>query len=606
LPDDAFGDARFMARYALNLIEPANWPLRADGRRAYVSPPDEAQHIKAFQKKHAGQMTDIGVDAAIQNALDDSEKASLGLVEQAVAYAQRLSAAFDSPEDIHPSQTIAIISAAMILVRDGSDALFDQHEDWARQVFAKAFAGTERVPISGMSDSIRFNPVAIATLGQIHLWRRRGRPADRNGLLELAVRDQSDTAHGIGAGMSVVRGIDRRLVLALTRCVLIAQVQPTLQWDDSEKTKGIQREKYRERVAAAIRAEISWLDGVGPEPFWPALPPRLISVRQGFRVSEEDDGAHAEQQARPRDQFHSQSAAMWLRQLTRNSDSSDVVWVESFVEAYGEWTAAANGAGLKPNVEISNPTGEWNAVFASLLATAFTRMTPDHAAVHVLRAANIADESFFSVATELVPAIDRTYFNGLKLSSDTAVRLRSLLSNRLMQTRGWRHECNNSKQSVEIRIGPAIAALFFNSHNPFTGTSCYLLPTALDRIDPFLPELERLVAEGPVPFCALLVMNLVEVSPKPAHLRFVLSSAQGWLQRQPTNTQLWVDSRIGARVTKWLDEVFRSIPAVHSTSHPLRPQIDDVLARLVRVGVAQAHRLEMLLAGSAESARKEN
>jgi hypothetical protein len=606
LPDDAFGDARFMARYALNLIEPANWPPQADGRRAYVSPSDEAQHIDALQRKHAGQMTDIGVDAAIQNAIEDSGQASSGLAEQAVAYAQRLSAAFDSPEDIHPSQTTAIISAAMILVRDGSDALFDQHEDWARQVFAKAFAGTERVPVSEMSDSIRFNPVSIAALGQIYLWRRRGRLADRNGLLELAGRDQPDAAHGIGAGISVLREIERRLAPALMRCSLVVQIQPTHQWDDSEEMREVQRAEHRERVEAAIQAEVSWLDGLGPEPPWPALPPRLISVRRNSRVGGDDGDLRAEPQARPRDQLRSKNAALWLRQLTRDSGSSDLVWIVSFVDAYGEWTATANGAGLKPDVEIDNSIDQWNAVFFPLLATAFTRMTPDQGAAHVVRAANIPDESFFSVATELVPAIDAVYFNGFELGSDMAVRLRSLLASRLMETRRWRRERDNLKHSVEIRIGPAIAVMFFNHHNPFTRTSCYLLPAGFARIDPFLPALESLVAEGPVPFCALLVMNLVEVSPKPAHLQFVLSSAQGWLQRQPTNTQLWVDSRIGARVTKWLDEVLKADPTLHSSSHPLRPQIDDVLARLVRVGVAQAHRLEMLLASSVKSTRREN
>jgi hypothetical protein len=606
LPDDAFGDARFMARYALNLIEPVNWPSGADGRRVYVSPLDEAQHIDAIQKKHAERTMDIEVDVAIQNVIEDSGRASPELAERAVAYAQRLPALSDNPEDMHCPRTIAIVSAAMILARDGSDALLDQHEDWSREVFAKAFASTDRVTISQLDDSISFNPVAIATLGQVHLWRRRGHPADRSALLELASRDQPDAAHGMGAGMSVIRAIDRRLVPALMRCMLVAQVQPTNQWDDSEEVKEIRLAEHRERVAAAIRAEVSWLDGLGTEPLWPALPPRLISVRQCSLGDGEDDDAQAELQPRPIDQLRSRSAALWLRQLTRDLESSDLDWIVTFVDAYGEWTAAANGAGLKPNVELDNPIGQWNAVFSSLLAMAFTRMTPDQSAAHVVRAASTPDETFFSVATELVPAIDMAYFNGHGLISDTAVKLRSILASRLRETHSWRRECGNSKQSVEIDIGPAIAALFFNRYNPFTGASCYLLPSATDRIDPFLPELGSLVAEGPVPFCALLVTNLIEVSPNPAQLQFVLSSVLGWLQRQPTNTQLWVDSRIGARVTKWLDEVLRANPTLYSSSHLLKSQIDDVLARLVRIGVAQAHRLETLLVSSAESTKKED
>jgi len=76
----------------------------------------------------------------------------------------------------------------------------------------------------------------------------------------------------------------------------------------------------------------------------------------------------------------------------------------------------------------------------------------------------------------------------------------------------------------------------------------------------------------------------------------LLSSALTWLRRQPGNGPLWVDSGLGARLARWLESVTASDTALRAATHPLRAQMDDLLARLVQVGVAEAHRVERLLA----------
>lgn len=599
-PDDTFAESRFMVCYALNLINPENWSSD-EGNYEYNSPPEEAKHIGTLQKNRASQSADFEIDTAIQNALEDSLRSSSELVEHAVAYAQRLSTVSDTSEDVLRSRTITVVSAAMILARDGTDALLDQHEGWARDVFLQAFASTEDIMGSRMRDGIRFNPVAIAALGLIHLWRRHCHKADRDALLELAGRNAPHAVQGFGAGLTVIREVDPRLILALLRCAMEGQVQPTHEWDTPEETKEASQAQHRQRVAVAIRAEVAWLNGAGPEPTWPTFPSRHISVRRHLRIGGNEVTAESAQDARPKKQFHSQSAALWLRQLTRGSDAADLVWLVSFVGAYADWTAEANGAGLEPDVEIDNRPDEWNGVYFSLLASAFTRMTHDEAAAQVASSVVVPDESFFKIASILVPAIDRVHFNGLGLGLDTALRLRAQFIDRLIQTIGWRRERDKSEVSVEMQIGPAIAALFFNNYNSVSAASCYLLDKGIEQVNPFLLELELLIEEGPVPFSGILVMNLLEVSPRPAQLQFLLSSAHTWLRRQPTNTQLWIDLGLGARVAKWLEEVLGKDIALRSASHPSRPQIDDVLACLVQVGVAQAHRLEALLATTSES-----
>jgi hypothetical protein len=595
-PDDTFAEPRFVARHALNLLDPANWAFVEDGRR-YVSPPEEAQHLQALQRQRTPQVADWSIDTAIQIALEHPERSSSDFAEQTIAYAQRLSTAADTQENELRSRTRAIVSAAVILARDGADALLDQHEVWARGIFAKAFTSTDDTAASARIDSIRFNPVAIATLGLIHLWRRRRRrrEADRDALLGLAGRDDPYSAQGFGAGLAVIREIEPRLLPACLRCALTAQIQPVHDWDDPDEKKAASQAQYRARVSAAIAAERAWLDGGAPEPAWPTFPPWMVSGprgRGGGRV-------RAEQ---PDHWFVLQSAALWTRQLTRGSNPADLDWIVSFVEAYADWTAAANGAGLEPEAEIDGETDEWNSTFFLLLARAFVRLTPDQAAAHVAGLIAVPDESFLDIASELVPAIDRAYFDGLGLDLDQALRLRALVADRLVQCAGWERESNRSGLSIERRIAPAIGVLFFNLYNSLTGVpSCYLTTNGIDRVDPFLPKLTQLMDDGPVPFCGLLTMNLVEVSPRSTHLAFVLSSALTWLRRQPTNTLLWADTGLGARVAKWLKSMFEADAALRTPSHPLRAQMDDVLARLVQLGVAEAHSVEALLAARTDT-----
>jgi hypothetical protein len=178
---------------------------------------------------------------------------------------------------------------------------------------------------------------------------------------------------------------------------------------------------------------------------------------------------------------------LWVRQLTRSADTVDLTWIVSFVDTYADWTAAANGSGLEPNTEIDGRIDEWNSIFFLLLARAFTHMAPDETVTHIARVTAIPEKSFFDIVDKFFLAIDQIYFNKLGLNLGTALRLRKLLADRLIDTAGWRRECDRSELSVETRIGPAIAALFFNQYNLFASTSCYLSANGIDQIDPFLP-----------------------------------------------------------------------------------------------------------------------
>lgn len=157
-PEDSFAEPRFMARHALNLIDPGNWQ-QTERALAYVSPPAELQHLERLQGQRIAAEQEMGVHAFIVAVLNDPERVSPEMLEQAVAYAERATSN-TTLESARGLWINAIVPAAMLVARDGKDALLHQHEDWVRQVFAQAFASTETSRISHFRDGIQFNEVA--------------------------------------------------------------------------------------------------------------------------------------------------------------------------------------------------------------------------------------------------------------------------------------------------------------------------------------------------------------------------------------------------------------------------------------------------------------
>lgn len=591
---DTFTEPRLMASYAINLTDPRNWRPQ-DGGLAYFSPPDEARHLADLHALSASQTEDLNINTAIQTVLEKPERSSTELAERAVAYAKRLQSE-DAPEDALGSLTNATVSAAMMVARDGSDQLLEEHEGWVRSVFTHVFAETEVKDARSMRDGIRHNPIAIATLGVIHLRRRRRLDADLDQLLVLAALASTEAAQGFGAGVESLRKSDPKLIPAILRCAFSAQIHPTVRWDEEEEKKMASQARYDCRIRAAIDAERAWLRGDHQEPCWPLFPEPPLHVRRGLRIGDDHEMELSQKIVRTDEEVYTQSAALWLRQLTCDSDHQFPDWVPDFVNAYAAWTARANGAGYECSVEFDNRLNEWNDIFFRLLARTLCGRNPDQASLEVARAIAVPDKSFFDIAETLVRELDELHFNDLGLDLEMALRLRGTVADRLVESAGWRRERNRSEMSVEMWVGPAIGVLFFNTHSSLSGSRCYLLAKGIDRVEAYFPLLTRLIKEGPVPFTALLTMNVLEVSPKPEHAAFFLASAMTWLRRQPDNALLWTDSGLGARISRWLDAIISQDASLRLINHPLRSQLDDLLARLVQVGVPEAHRIERSLA----------
>jgi hypothetical protein len=87
-----------------------------------------------------------------------------------------------------------------------------------------------------------------------------------------------------------------------------------------------------------------------------------------------------------------------------------------------------------------------------------------------------------------------------------------------------------------------------------------------------------------------------EISPRPQHAPFIISVAQGWIAAFPNDTDFWTNHRIGRRICNLLERFF--IGENRVADPELRAEVNLMLAALVKVGIAEASRLEILLAAT--------
>jgi hypothetical protein len=295
------------------------------------------------------------------------------------------------------------------------------------------------------------------------------------------------------------------------------------------------------------------------------------------------------------DRFDYQAAAAWLRGANADRDRA---WLPAALRACADWTWAANGAGLESSDDLSHKPDEWNGVYFALLARDLAGA--DDAAVDRLALeplASLPDESFFDALTHFQRSVDVVHFNNHGLDTASAVRIRARLADRVLASNSWRWMVRRRSSGVEMHLGSAIATLFLNDYGWAQPARSYLPPALIDLLTPFLPTLERCAIEGATYFVAIVTLNLLEVSPRAAHLPFLLAAATSWAATFPGATDFWIDHGLGRRVCALIEAARLSEPAVLAPGQPLRDQVNRLLPAMVSVGVAEAARLEQALAG---------
>lgn len=594
------GDPEFMVLHALNRINPDNWRettvQTAKGPKEvweYHPPAAESDHLKPQQDEMQERNTNAGMEASIRIALNDPSRSSSAFAASALTWAQEVSNKPAGDETKQWMRDEAVVAAAVVATRDGGAELIAAYSQWIRETFTRALKG-EHDPVHRTRDGLQYNRVAIAFVGTALLLKNRVEMADVRALLEAA-GDNPASAQGFYYVAELLAAIDERLPRAVLRSAFSSCVQPWRQWNRPEEEHKAQLDARQREVAGAIEAELSWLGGKQSEPAWPAFEPTETHSRHHHSLA----ARHCDREerlARPEQYTDHHAAALWLRKAVRILDVLKRPWLRDLVNAYANWTAVASGSGMEADDDPDRIPDEWNRAYFDLLARCLSGLTLaeiDDIALNLIL--NLPGEAFLDVMTIFLRSVDNVYFNGTALGDAEAVHIRMTLARRLMTSRQWEWQRRDLSDSISSHLGPAIATLAFNDFGHFQPAKTYLLPNGIDRLQPFLPVLSELAERGPFLFVATVLLNVLEVSWRAAHLGLILVAAQKWMSAHPDSREFWVGQAIGRRVCAGLSAVLAHDPKLFATDQPVRLEIDALLGKFIRLGVAEGHGLEEAL-----------
>ncbi len=279
-------------------------------------------------------------------------------------------------------------------------------------------------------------------------------------------------------------------------------------------------------------------------------------------------------------------AAEWLEVLPSDG-ATPRPWRLDLVRAYAGWTYVKNGAGLSRHMTLNGNFREWNEAFFYQLGLATPHMTAEDLAELVFEPlTSLPDKQRLAVAPPLLSAIDAVFFNDQAITADQAVAWREGVSDRVQETSGWKDLRGKESDRIEVTLGPAVSTLFFARRH---AAGSYLKPPAAERLDPFLPTLNRLVADCPNPSVAAAFLSVLEAKPRGAFAAPLLDALQVWLTAFPQSARFWREAGMGQRVCALFEAVRAVQPDALSS---LKQDLDTALGKLVSLGIAEAGRLE--------------
>ena len=601
------GDPEFMAVHALNLIDPKNWRQKTVQTEEgpiegweYLPPETESRHLQPLQEA-AKRQADNAMETNIRIALNNPERSSAAFAVAAIEWARKQVIAVnkgdeaDDGEERDPPRSMrneTLVTAAMIASRDGGAELISKHEDWIRDTFVRALKGASD-PVHRIRAGLQFNPIAIAFVGMTLLLKNRFDIKDVRTLLESAGDDNPAASHGFAVSAALLAKIEERLPRAVLRCAFRARTRPHRQWRKPEAEYNARVELCRQTLTDAVDAELAWLTNRRDEPEWPSFPANPARPRRRAILRPRSPKQKSVEEPEPETYADHQGAALWLGGAASLFNVAKYPWLRDIVKAYGEWTFIANGSELENDEDIDHRPMEWSDAFFKLLAYCLPGLTSaqiDEVALTPIT--RLPERAFFDVTAGFLRNFDAVYFNDSAIGDTQAVQVRSSLLKRFLTTNVWKWHVRERSTSTAFHFAPAVATFLFNDYSNFQPPNCYLTPIGIDRLGPFLPLLAE-VAEGAQFLLAVIVLlNLFEVAPRAEQLPLIVAAGKGWLAAHPDDRDFWIDQGFGRRLCSLMETIFASDPKPFGLDRPLRQDIDALLTSLVRMGVAEAHRLE--------------
>lgn len=609
-PESNFGDPEFMVLHALNQLDPANWrPVEVHFRdgstgqaQEYVPPKSEVDHLAPFQADAQELLIETQVRTAAATLLEDpscgSPKAAKVLVEWAMARPLPIvTEGHGEDRDLAAwSVAEAMTNIAMIAMRDGDSELRHRAREWAHGVFEKRLAQSiDRT--AGTLPRIQFNPLAIAFAGLAFSLRDRAEMGDIRKILVIATHSSPAASRGFAVSAFAIAEVDERLLKSVLRCALKTRVFCRGVWGLEKGVYDARKAELQQEVDSAIDRELDWIAERGTEPSWPKFPFSNPPPRRGNRLGGEPVQP---QERRPRleEYVDCNGAAIWLEALHYIADVSQRPWLRDLIEHYRTWTYDANGGSLEAEEELDRPPTEWNDAYFGLMAACLPGLSVaevDAFALDLIRGLS-SPNVFLSVSARFLRSLDVIYLDTDNIDSVVAAHVRQSLADALRKSPVWNEFAHSRSTSVEHHIGDAISAFFFHYYTGgFGPPRCYLIPNTVSKAHFLLNTLQTLAIEAPSVLVAVETMNMLEVVPHSAQLTFAIRMVKAWASQRQDDPVFWVDYAIGRRFCQYLERLRVIEPACVLSDSPVRGDIDQILAALVRSGVPEAGRLEASL-----------
>jgi hypothetical protein len=271
-------------------------------------------------------------------------------------------------------------------------------------------------------------------------------------------------------------------------------------------------------------------------------------------------------------------------------------WLRHIAKAYMTWTLVANGSELSENDDPDGVPHEWNDAYFNLLACCLPGLSVDKIDEFALTPIrSLPGQAFLDVSTIFLRAADRVYFGQNPFGTAEAVHVRGSIAQQLMLSNEWEWQQHDLVGNVGLHVGSTTAAILFNDLTYLTPPTCYLLEKGIDGLGPFLPFIEMFVSSMASVFIATTLLNLLEVSPRAEHLGVVRAAIRTWSAAHAEKQTFWVEQAIGRRLSNVVATIVEKAPVLFAPGNAARRELEELTGKLVRLGVAEAYRLEEAL-----------
>ena len=476
-------------------------------------------------------------------ALTDQDIATPEFIDQAACLAKN-----SAPDDTDDAFRFFEVQCATLVLRCNNADIHNKYSIWATETLAQVSLKT--LNCFGLNNiSLEYNEPAMAFLGLSYNVKSPIQKGELQKLFQIIEAHGQHVFLGLQQAIPHLESVDERLPKSVIRLIF----HPCIFSRTNSSTLSTS-------LRAAIKDEKKWLIGTKPEPNWPE-----ISSSQ-FKI--DDDKAL----------FEYQAAARTIQNLIPNTNLYKPDWLHELSDALWLFTQTENTTN-----QHRTSLYEWNDAYYTLLAAVITQKNIAQAKCLISeRILALPEQEFLDALSSFLMRLDILYIDHDAISAEHAVTIRTMIVDKLVETRGWQRLAGNTENSTEMHLLWAAQRVFFHVD------TCYVSQNTIDKITPFIPVLQDCIGKGASYILALFTLNIVEIEFRKDHAPLILELIQGCLRFNINSKAFWIDQgQLDQRICRYLEQLQKSITDQEELVQ-LHKDIEGFLTMLIALGSSEA------------------